>query len=118
MEIPREPPETEAGNPSTVNVATSPCLSLEANEVWPDEAGGALPAICEEPTPRFHDIRTSDLSLVNDRIDTGIRGLLTVATVPRGHAVDPPNNQPTLRPHCNSLHGQSDSNHEEACRVD
>lgn len=51
MEIQRESPETEAGDPPTVNVATSPCLSLEANEVWPEEAGGVLPAICEEPTP-------------------------------------------------------------------
>lgn len=61
MEIPRKSPEADTLNPPTVDAATSPFLSLEANEVWPEEAGGALPTICEATTPSIPQLPTSRL---------------------------------------------------------
>lgn len=61
MEIPGKSPRADTLNPPTADTATFPFLSLEANEVWPEESGEALPAIFEAKTPSIPQHPTSRL---------------------------------------------------------
>lgn len=85
MEIPGKSPEADTLNPPTVNTATSPFLSIEAKKLVE-----RCPRSLKLRLPRFHNIQLQDSSNdLHDLIDTGIRRLLTAATIPLRHALNP-----------------------------